>query len=226
MTVRNLNSLLAPKSVVLIGASSRPGSVGATIASNLLAADLPGPVWFVNPKHSEIAGRPCFRNVAALPGVPELAVICTPAATVPGLIAELGQRGTRAAVVITAGPHTAVFDFDSAVLGEARNYDMRILGPNCLGLIVPGSGLDASFAHTSAPKGDLALVSQSGAILTAVLDWGKARGIGFSHLISMGDMIDVSVSDLLDHLATDGSVRAILLYLEGRWRRSAAAASL
>ncbi len=215
MTVRNLTSLLAPKSVALIGASTRPRSVGATIARNLIAADLPGPVWFVNPKHVEIAGRPCFQNVAALPGAPELAVICTPAATVPGLIADLGKRGTRAAVVITAGPHTGAFDLDSAVLAEARKCDMRILGPNCLGLIVPGAGLDASFAHTSAPKGDLALVSQSGAILTAVLDWGKARGIGFSHLISTGDMIDVSVSDLLDHLATDGNVRAILLYLEG-----------
>ena len=215
MIVRNLNSLLAPKTAALIGASIRPGSVGATIVRNLLAADFPGPLWFVNPKHFEIAGLPCFRNVAALPGVPELAVVCTPAATVPGLIADLGQRGTRAAVVITAGPHTDAFDLDSAVLAEARRYDMRILGPNCLGLIVPGSGLDASFAHTSTPKGDLALVSQSGAILTAVLDWGKARGIGFSHLISMGDMIDVSVNDLLDHLATDGNVRAILLYLEG-----------
>jgi len=211
MTVHNLNHLLAPKSVALIGASTRLGSVGATVARNLLGGGLPGPVWLVNPKHAEIGGVRCFPTVTALPDTPELAVICTPPATVPGLIGELGRRGTRAAIVITAGPR----DLDGAIAAEARRHDMRVLGPNCLGLIVPGAGLDASFAHTPALPGDLALVSQSGAILTAVLDWAKARNIGFSHLVSLGNMADVDVDDLLDHLATDGSVRAILLYLEG-----------
>ena len=215
MTVRNLAQLLAPKSVALIGASPRPNSVGATVARNLLRAGLQGPVWLVNPKHTEIAGHTCFPNATSLPGVPELAVICTPAPTVPGLLGDLGARGTRAAIVITAGPRSASADFGRSVLAAARQHDMRVLGPNCLGLIVPGAGLDASFAHTPAPKGDLALVSQSGAIVTTVLDWAKARGIGFSHLVSLGDMVDVDVDDLLDHLATDGNVRAILLYLEG-----------
>ena len=215
MTARNLSSLLAPKSVALVGATTRPGSVGATVARNLLGAGLPGPVWFVNPKHAEIAGTRCFPDVASLPDTPELAVICTPAPTVPRLIGDLGQRGTQAVVVITAGARTEGADFDSAVLAAAKRHDMRVLGPNCLGLIVPGAGLDASFAHTSALKGDLALVSQSGAIVTSVLDWAKARGIGFSHLISLGNMVDIDVDDLLDHLATDAKVRAILLYLEG-----------
>ena len=215
LTARNLSSLLAPKSVALVGASTRPGSVGATIACNLLGAGLPGPVWFVNPKHAEIAGTRCFPDVPSLPDTPELAVICTPAPTVTRLIGDLGQRGTRAAIVITAGARTEGADFDSAVLAAAKRHDMRVLGPNCLGVIVTGAGLDASFAHTSALKGDLALVSQSGAIVTSVLDWAKARGIGFSHLVSLGNMVDVDVDDLLDHLATDAKVRAILLYLEG-----------
>jgi acetyltransferase len=211
VTVRNLNHLLAPQSVALIGASTRPNSVGATVARNLLAGGLPGPVWLVNPKHPEIAGVRCYPSIAALPEAPDLAVICTPPTTVVGLLEELGQRGTHAAVVITAGPR----ELDDAIFAAAQRYDMRLLGPNCLGVIVPGAGLDASFAHTSALKGDLALVSQSGAIVTAVLDWAKARGIGFSHLVSLGNMIDVDVDDLLDHLATDAKVRAILLYLEG-----------
>ncbi len=215
MTIRNLTHLFAPKAVALIGASTRPGSVGLTIAHNLLAAGLPGSIWLVNPKYSEIAGTRCYPDVASLPGAPELAVICTPAASVTALIAELGGRGTHAAVVITAGPRAGESDFEAAILAEARKHDMRVLGPNCLGLIVPGAGLDASFAHTPALKGDLALVSQSGAIITAVLDWAKARSIGFSHLVSLGNMADVDVDDLLDHLATDGKVRAILLYLEG-----------
>ncbi len=215
MTVRNLTHLFAPNSVALIGASTRPGSVGFTIARNLLAAGLRGPIWFVNPKHLEIAGTRCYATIAALPDTPELAVICTPPATVTALIAELGRGGTHAAVVITAGPRVGRIDFDAAILAEARKHDMRVLGPNCLGLIVPGAGLDASFAHTPALEGDLALVSQSGAIVTAVLDWAKARGIGFSHLVSLGNMVDVDVDDVLDHLATDGKVRAILLYLEG-----------
>jgi acetyltransferase len=126
---------------------------------------------------------------------------------VPALLGELGRRGTRAAIVITAGSNNGGADFDRTVLAEARRHDMRVLVPNCLGLIVPGAGLDASFAHTPAIKGDLALISQSGAIVTAVLDWAKARGIGFSHLVSLGNMVDVDVDDLLDHLATDGKVR-------------------
>ena len=215
MTVRNLTHLFAPQSVALIGASTRSNSVGSTVARNLLRAGLPGPVWFVNPKHTEIAGKPCFPDIAALPDAPDLAVICTPAPTVPALLEGLGARGTHAAVVITASGQSGSADFDSAVLAAARRRDMRVLGPNCLGLIVPGSGLDASFAHTPAPMGDLALVSQSGAIVTSVLDWAKARGIGFSHLVSLGNMADVDVDDLLDHLATDAKVRAILLYLEG-----------
>jgi len=215
LTVRNLDALLRPNSIALVGASTRPKSVGATIAGNLLAAGPPGPVWFVNPKHSEIAGVRCYPSITDLPGVPDLAVICTPPDTVCSLIGELGRRGTRATVVITAGPHRPGYNFDAAILLEAKRYGMRILGSNCLGLIVPGVGLNASFAHTSSLKGDLALVSQSGAIVTAVLDWAKARGIGFSHLVSMGNMADVDVDDLLDYLAADGSVRAILLYLEG-----------
>ena len=215
MTIRNLDALLAPKSVALIGASTRPRSVGASIAANLLAGGLKGPVYLVNRKYTEIAGQRAFPDIAALPEAPDLGVICTPASAVPGLIGELGRRGTRAAIVISAAPPGGSRDFDRAVLDAARPHGMRVLGPNCLGLIVPAHGLDASFAHAAGLSGDLALVSQSGAIVTSVLDWARARGIGFSHLVSLGNMADVDVDDLLDHLATDGKVRAILLYLEG-----------
>ena len=152
MTIRDLDKLLAPKSVALIGASARQGSVGATIARNLLDAGLPGPVWLVNPKQGEIAGVRCYENLASLPGTPDLAVIAIPPGPIPALIAELGERGTRAAVVITAAPHGDGAAFDAAMLARRKARGVRILGPNCLGMIVPGAGLNASFAHTSAPR--------------------------------------------------------------------------
>ena len=215
MTSRNLSHLLAPTSVALVGASTKPGSVGATIARNLLEAGPKGPVWMVNPKHGEVAGVRCYPRLSALPQAPDLGVVCTPAATVPGIIRELAERGTQAAIVISAGQRTETFDLDAEIHDAVRQTGIRVMGPNCLGLIVPGAGLNASFAHTQSLPGDLALVSQSGAIVTSMLDWAKARRIGFSHLASVGNMVDVDVDDLLDYLATERKVRAILLYLEG-----------
>ena len=216
MTVRNLGQLLAPRSVALIGASQRPGSVGATVARNLLDGGFGGSVWLINPKHAQIGGVPCYRDVAALPAVPDLAVVCTPAAAVPAVIAELSRAGTKAAIVITAPePSSAGTGMEDAMRAITRETGLRCLGPNCLGLMVPAIGLNASFAHTAPLAGDLALISQSGAIVTAMLDWAKARGIGFSHLVSLGNMVDVDVDDLLDQFAAEPSVRAILLYIEG-----------
>jgi acetyltransferase len=149
--------------------------------------------------------------VADLPEVPELAVICTPAATVPGLIAELGAAGTRAAVVLTAGLDPTQ---RQAMLDAARPYLLRILGPNCIGMLVPHRALNASFAHAAALPGELAFITQSGALLTAMLDWSRSRGIGFSHMVSLGEHADVDFGDLLDYLATDVQTRAILLYIE------------
>jgi acetyltransferase len=211
MTIRNLDHLLSPRSIAFIGASPKPGSVGRIIAANLLTGGFEGHIFLVNPKYSEIDGIACFPSVASLPEPPDLAVIATPPATVPALIAELGAKGTRAVVVITAGFGP---DLRRAVLEAARPYCLRIIGPNCLGLILPRIGINASFAQRMPLKGDVAFLSQSGALVTGLIDWAHAHGVGFSHVVSMGDMADVDFGDLLDVLAGDPQSRAILLYVE------------
>ncbi|GAB5377911.1 MAG: bifunctional acetate--CoA ligase family protein/GNAT family N-acetyltransferase [Acuticoccus sp.] len=212
MTVRNLDRMLAPRSVALIGASARPGSLGAVVLSRLAGAGFHGSIGLVNPKYDAIGERPCVARVGDLPFAPDLGVIVAPPAAVPGLVDDLGVAGARAAVVITAGLSR---DMRQAMLDAARRYTLRILGPNCVGLQVPGIGLDASFAHLTAQRGNLALLSQSGAIVTAMLDWAQARGVGFSVVASMGDMADADVGDLLDCLAADRNTHAILMYVEG-----------
>jgi acetyltransferase len=211
VSVRNLEALLRPRSIGVIGASDRPGSVGTVVLRNLLRGGFAGPVMPVHPEHAALAGVLAYPDVAALPVAPDLAVLCTPAASVPGLVAELGARGTRAAVVVGAG-----FDAElrERMLRAARPHTLRILGPNCLGLLVPSLGLDASFAHVPALPGSLAFLSHSGALCTAVLDWAASKRIGFSHFVSLGDSADVDVADLLDFLGGDAGTRAILLYLE------------
>jgi acetyltransferase len=217
MTIRNLEKLFEPQSIALIGASKRAGSVGAVLAKNLFSGGFDGPVMPVNPKHRSIRGVLTFDRISNLPLAPDLAVIATPPATIPGLVAELGERGTKAAVVITAGMGETGEDEKSlrqAMLDAAKPHLLRIVGPNCLGTLVPGIGLNASFAHLSPAKGKLAFVAQSGAIVTSVLDWATSRGIGFSHLVALGDMSDVDFGDMLDYLANDPGTNAILLYIE------------
>lgn len=211
MSIRHLHDLLEPASVAVIGASSRAGSVGATVWRNLRAGGFAGPVWPVNPRHAALEGVPCFASPADLPQAPALAVVCTPPPTLPGLISELGERGTRAAIVMTAGLDA---DLKQAVLDAARPHTLRILGPNCLGLLNPHLGLNASFSHADALPGEVAFVSQSGALVTAVLDWARSRRLGFSCMVSLGEHADVDFGDLLDHLASDARTRAILLYIE------------
>ncbi|WP_020648224.1 acetate--CoA ligase family protein [Solimonas variicoloris] len=213
-----LDAFFRPASVALIGASTRPGSVGALAARNLLDGGYAGPVMFVNPRHTEIGGRPVYADVASLPQTPALAVIATPPATVPGLIAALGARGTRAIVVITAGFGELGEQgkaLQRAAVAAARAHGARLIGPNCLGLQAPAIGLNASFAQLLPPPGRLAFVSQSGAMATALLDWAAPRGIGFSQLVSLGDMADVDFADLLRYLADEPGTEAILLYIEG-----------
>ncbi|MFI4885714.1 MAG: acetate--CoA ligase family protein [Steroidobacterales bacterium] len=217
MSSRNLEHLFSPRSVAVIGASDRPHSVGATVMRNILRGGFGGPVWPVNLRHATVAGREAYRAVAGLPAAPDLAVICTPAPTVPGLIAALGSRGTRAAVVISAGleqPAAAGGTLAGAMLQAARPFQLRILGPNCIGLLVPQIGLNASFAHVGAGPGSLAFVAQSGALTTALLDWARGRQVGFSHFVSLGNAADVDFGDLLDYLGRDPGTRAILLYIE------------
>ena len=217
MSVRNLDHLFKPKSIALIGASRKPRSVGAVLARNLINSGFEGPILPVNPRERAIQGVLAYPDVDSLPLTPDLAVIATPPPTIPGVIETLGKRGTKAAVVISAG-FAELGDegrkLQQQVLDAAQPHLMRIVGPNCLGVMVPAMGLDASFAHSPAKDGDLAFVSQSGAVLSSVIDWAKARDIGFSHLVSLGGMADVDFGDMLDYLLTDPRTRAILLYVE------------
>ena len=218
MSVRNLDAFFRPNAVALIGASTRPNAVGHVIAQNLMAGGFEGPVMPVNPKYTAVGGVLCYPDVAHLPVTPDLAVICTPPQTVPGLIAELGARGTRGVIVVTAGfnelGNAEGKALQQAILDAARPTLMRIAGPNCIGIISTPAHLNASFAHLNAKPGHVAFVAQSGAMLTTVLDWATARGIGFSHLVSLGDMTDVDFGDMLDFLAADADTHAILLYVE------------
>ena len=218
MSILNLDSLFKPASVALIGASSKTASVGAVLARNLFGAGFKGPILPVNPKHRVIQGVWSYPSIDELPAVPDLAVIATPAPQIPTIIEALGAAGTRAAVVISAGfgegSVSSGHALQQALLDAGKPYGMRIVGPNCLGVLVPGSGLNASFAQSTPLPGHLAFVTQSGAIVTSILDWAMPRGIGFSHLVSLGDKADVDFGDMLDYLANDRSARAILLYVE------------
>ncbi len=209
MSTRNLDKMMVPKSVVAIGASVRPGSVGAAVTRNLLAGGFKGDIHLVNVKGGTIEGCPVLKSVAELREPADLAVIMTPAETVPRLIFELGERGTKVAVVITAGTGSGVTAREDnarwrkRILRAARPYLLRVVGPNCIGYAVPRIGLNASFGPGGLKAGRLAAVAQSGAVLAGLADWGAAQNIGFSHLISMGDMTDVDFGDVLDMLARD-----------------------
>ena len=218
MTVRNLKYLFRPESIALIGASDRPQSLGATVMRNLLAGGYAGNIVPVNPKHARVAGKRAFPDVGSLEQAPDLAIICTPPHDIPGIIGQLGAKGGKAAVVLTAGlaaiTNSQGRTLTQAMLDAAKPHLIRILGPNCVGLLVPTIGLNASFAHIGARPGKIAFVSQSGALTTALLDWTNSRGIGFSHFISLGESADVDFGDVLDYLALDPATAAILLYVE------------
>ena len=216
MSVLNLNHLFRPESIALIGASNKDGSLGSVVMKNLLEGGFNGSILPVNPKYKTVHGVFAYQDLATLPVIPALAIICTPAPTVPAIITQLGERGTRAAVVLSAGFHEKKdgATLEQLMLDAAKPFGLRILGPNCIGLLAPAIGLNASFAHTSSLKGNLALVSQSGALCTALLDWAKSRGIGFSYFISLGNGADVDFGDLLDYLGSDASTHGILLYVE------------
>ncbi|MCB1547218.1 MAG: bifunctional acetate--CoA ligase family protein/GNAT family N-acetyltransferase [Hyphomicrobiaceae bacterium] len=218
MTIRNLEAAFAPGSVAIIGASERPGTVGSVLVRAMLEAGFEGPLHLVNPRHRTLHGLPVHADVAAMPSPVDLAVVVTPPRTVPGIIADLGARGTKAAIVITAGFGEGGREegerLRQQMLDAAKPHLLRIFGPNCLGIIVPAAKVNASFAGISPPAGRIAFVTQSGAIVTAVLDWARGRGIGFSHMVTLGGMADVDFGDMLDYLGRDPKVGAILLYVE------------
>ncbi len=214
MSIYALEAVFAPRSVAVVGASPRPGSVGRTVVHNLRQAGFTGPVGLVNPKYRQIEGEPAFGSLAQLPFAPELVVITTPASTVPGVIAQAVAAGARAAIVVTAGLGQGPGSLLEHLRNEARPHGLRIIGPNCLGVMAPHAHLNASFAARGPLPGDQALVSQSGAVAAGLVEWGVARSIGFSAVVSLGDAVDVDFGDLLDWFARDPRTRAILLYIE------------
>jgi len=219
MSIRNLEKMFQPRSIAVIGASARPKSVGAALMENLMSGGFDGPIMPVNPKATALHGVMTYKDVASLPMTPDLAVIATPPDTIPALVDDLGRRGTRAAVILTAGfaeGEGAIGKARAAqMLAAARPYLLRVVGPNCLGIAVPGIGLNATFAPAALLAGNIAFLTQSGAMATTVLDWARPRGIGFSAIVSMGDMSDVDFGDLLDYFALDEATSAILIYAEG-----------
>jgi acetyltransferase len=205
MTVRNLEYLFRPASVAVIGASDRPQSLGATVMRNLLAGGYTGPIFPVNPKHSSVAGIRAVPDLGSLDRAPGLAVVCTPPQTIPGIIDQLGAKGGKAAVVLTAGLG-AITDargrtLTQAMLDAAKPHLLRILG-RIASAVAPTIGLNKLRPHRCA-SGKIAFVSQSGALTTALLDWARARQIGFSHFVSLGESADVDFGDVLDYLAAD-----------------------
>ncbi len=215
MPVRNLNKLFYPRSIAVIGATNRDGDAGQLVMHNLLQGGFEGPIMPVSAEQRAIAGVLAYPSINALPIIPDLAVICAPPNVVPEAVHQLGTFGTRAAIVMATsvtrvGMNAAWHEAAAA----ARPFGLRVLGPECMGVIVPHIGLNASFARTPAMTGGVAFVSQSSAMSMAVLDWARHRDIGFSHFVSLGQAADIDFDDVLDFLGTDAMTRAILLYLE------------
>lgn len=214
MSTYRLKNLLSPRSVALVGASSRPVSVGRAVLENIRKAEFKGLFGLVNPRHAQIGGVAAVSSLEQLPFVPELVVITAPAREVPDIIDQAGRRGSAGALIVSAGLGHGPGSLQDAATAAARKYGMRLIGPNCLGIMMPGVNLNASFAAHMPGAGNLALISQSGAIAAGMVDWAAQRGVGFSGIVTIGDQIDVDIADLLDHFAMDHKTRAILLYIE------------
>ncbi len=214
MSIHQLKPLFRPASIALAGASAREGSLGRAVMENMRRAGFSGSIHLINPRHDEIDGTPCFASVADLPQTPDLIVVVAPCPAVAQLVEDAAARGIKAAIVITADPSHGAGSLAEKLSEIAKRTGIRVVGPNCLGVISPAGGLDASFSAFPARGGDLAVISQSGAIAAALTAFAAGRGIGFSGLVSVGDMADVDFAALLDWFALDGSTRAILLYVE------------
>ena len=218
MSIRNLDKILNPKRVAVIGASNKPGGVGHTVLRNLITGGFSGVVYPVNPKSESVQGVQAYPNVAALPKTADLAVICTPAATVPELVEQCGKAGILGIAILSSGFRETGrqgMKLEQQILKTAKKYHgMRIVGPNSLGVIVPRIGLNASFAASMPRPGRLAFISQSGALCTSVLDWAEQQNVGFSYFVSIGNMLDVSFAHLIDYAAETGSTKAVMLYIE------------
>ena len=196
MSTYRLDKLFAPRSVVIVGASRRDGSLGRTILRNLREGGFSGGLHVVNPRYPDIDGIPCVPRLADVPGAPDLVVVSVPPPSVPGVVEEAGAKGAAAAIVITAGLGHGPGSLAEEARLAARRHGLRLVGPNCLGVMAPAPSLNASFAARSAAAGGLALVSQSGAIAAGLVEWAAQRHVGFSAVVSLGDKVDVDFGDL------------------------------
>jgi acetyltransferase len=213
----SLDAIFAPRSVAVIGATERAGTVGRTLLRNLVNSPFGGAVYPITPAHASVLGVKAYPDIAAAPERVDLAVIVTPAPTVPGLIGECARAGVKGAIVISAGfketgPDGAALE--RQILDEARRGRIRLIGPNCLGVMNPQSGLNATFANAMAIPGRVAFVSQSGALCTAVLDWSLREHVGFSAFVSIGSMLDIGWGDLILYLGDDPRTQSIVIYME------------
>ncbi|HYW45587.1 MAG TPA: bifunctional acetate--CoA ligase family protein/GNAT family N-acetyltransferase [Bryobacteraceae bacterium] len=212
-----LDVFFTPKTVAVIGATENPGSVGRTLLWNLVTSPFGGTVFPVNPKRPSVLGVKAYKSVSEIPEEVDLAVIVTPPPTIPGLIRECGENGVRGAIVISAGFKEVGAEgaaLEQKLLEEAQAANIRVIGPNCLGVMAPLTGLNATFATTIARPGSVGFISQSGALCTAVLDWSLKEMVGFSSFVSIGSMVDVGWGDLIYHLGNDPKTRSIVIYME------------
>ncbi|NOJ43053.1 bifunctional acetate--CoA ligase family protein/GNAT family N-acetyltransferase [Bradyrhizobium australiense] len=214
MSTYRLNNLLSPHSVALVGASPRHSSVGRAILNNIRKAQFKGEFGLVNPRYHEIDGVAAADSIAKLSFAPELVVLTAPARTIAGLTDVAGRRGAAGAIIVSAGLGHGPGSLAEAAERAAQKYGMRLIGPNCLGIMKPGVSLNASFSAHMPAAGHLALISQSGAIAAGMVDWAAQRAVGFSGIVSIGDQLDVDIADLLDYFALDEKTHAILLYIE------------
>ncbi|MEZ5282051.1 MAG: bifunctional acetate--CoA ligase family protein/GNAT family N-acetyltransferase [Acidimicrobiales bacterium] len=218
MDASPLSRLMNPRSIAVFGASESGQSVGAQVFGNLIADDFDGPIVPINPKHDQLAGRACYASIHEVPEEIDLAVIATPAATVPGIIRDLGEVGIHNAIVLSAGfgeGDGSGARLERDLLSAARHAGVRFMGPNCVGLVRPGHNMNATFLKGGTPRGRLALVSQSGALCSAISDWAGPHHLGFSALVSLGNSTDIDFGDVMQFLAIDPQTDAILLYVEG-----------
>jgi len=213
-----LHTLFEPESIAIVGASETPNSIGVTLVRNMLDSGFKGKLFFVNPKHETVFGQKSYPSVDTIPQRLDVAVICTRAETVPDIIDTCGRAGCRNAIIISggfaeAGPRGAALE--RAALANARRHGMRLIGPNCLGIMRPGSQLNLTFAHGSANGGTIGLISQSGALCTAILDWALPNKVGFSNVVSLGSESDIDFGEVLDYMVSDPRTENIFLYIEG-----------
>jgi acetyltransferase len=218
MNSHYLATLFTPGSVALFGASDRPDSVGGVVFKNLLSSSFEGPIYAINPKRETVQGVKAWPSLDAIGENVELAVVATPASSIPGIIEACGEHGIRMMLILSAGFRETGAEglrLENRVIEQARRYNIRLMGPNCLGIIRPDIGLNITFGNNNAKPGTLAFVSQSGAICTAILDWAEKNDIGFSAVVSTGIAADLGFGDYLDYLVSDPETKAILLYIEG-----------